>query len=776
MKLIARFVTLSILFLSLSSMRITAYTPSDFIVEFLGQPNPDLIVMMRRPPSSLISHPLFNYDTHTKVSGFNVTDIMNEAFVEEPYIVHLQSTSHEQTLAYLSQLEGDHRILTIEIDVLRKPLMNYNDPGRANQWHLNALSLSEAHNNLVSFDLPFGGLSDIIVAVIDTGLDQQHPEFVNQLWINPNEISNDGIDNDNNGFIDDVNGVNSDTHTHDFEDTDGHGTHVSGVILANTNNDTGIVGIAPNVKLMSIKASRYFPSEGKELLPSSAVYAGLMYAFDHGAHIVNMSFGSSYFLESEESMIRSLSQHMILVAAAGNEGKAMTEQAFFPAAYDGVIGVMAHKQIPNLDGSILSDISNFDDNNHVIRNYDIMAPGQLIFSTYLNQSYAILSGTSMAAPMVVGVAALLLSKLDGFNVYDAPTLSQLLISQNLPALGKIVNGVNYAYPKLNALSTLKINPVINEVLTFNENGEFNFIVFGNYFLPGIQVLIDGNVIHPVIHDSMKQIQFSATVTPQTTINLTLKHPDHTQVTRSFFVVGDVAVSDLVMTPTSLTFLDSTPQNIYVSVIPENATNKSLIFTSLNPNIASVNSNGLVTPITNGTTTIQIQTVDLSLSRLVEVTVSLAQVTLFYRINDGRFPSNSSISAQISGSTTQVDSGSSVAADSNVELNVSVPAGYVVVSWIINGNKLETSDKTKKIVLTLANNNVVVELVRRGDLNNDGNLTTTDLVQLQRLLAGIISNTLERELAGDINESATLTTTDLVQLMRILAGIPLTESE
>ena len=71
---------------------------------------------------------------------------------------------------------------------------------------------------------------------------------------------------------------------------------------------------------------------------------------------------------------------------------------------------------------------------------------------------------------------------------------------------------------------------------------------------------------------------------------------------------------------------------------------------------------------------------------------------------------------------------------------------------------------------------MVELVRRGDLNNDGNLTTTDLVQLQRLLAGIISNTLERELAGDINESATLTTTDLVQLMRILAGIPLTESE
>jgi hypothetical protein len=71
--------------------------------------------------------------------------------------------------------------------------------------------------------------------------------------------------------------------------------------------------------------------------------------------------------------------------------------------------------------------------------------------------------------------------------------------------------------------------------------------------------------------------------------------------------------------------------------------------------------------------------------------------------------------------------------------------------------------------------VVVELVRRGDLNNDGNLSTTDLVQLQRLLAGILNSTLERELAGDVNESATITTTDLVQLMRILAGIPLTEN-
>ena len=152
------------------------------------------------------------------------------------------------------------------------------------------------------------------------------------------------------------------------------------------------------------------------------------------------------------------------------------------------------------------------------------------------------------------------------------------------------------------------------------------------------------------------------------------------------MVGDVAVESIQVNPTSLSFSDSTPKSINVTVLPENATNKSLIFTSLNPNIASVNAEGLVTPITNGTTLIRVQTVDLSLSQTVLVTVALTQVNLSYSVNDERFPSKSSISAQISGSSTLVNSGSRVAAESNVELTVSVPAGYVVVSWNINGTR------------------------------------------------------------------------------------------
>ena len=150
MKLLSRLIPLVIVLLSVSSMSITAYSPSDFVVEFLAQPNPDLIVLMRRPSSQLASHPLFNHSTHTQITGFNELDIINEPFSDEPYIMHLKSSSHEQTLKVLSKLEEDQRILAIEIDALRQPLMTYNDPGRLSQWYINALSLSEAHDNLVS--------------------------------------------------------------------------------------------------------------------------------------------------------------------------------------------------------------------------------------------------------------------------------------------------------------------------------------------------------------------------------------------------------------------------------------------------------------------------------------------------------------------------------------------------------------------------------------------------------------------------------------------------
>ena len=772
MKHWTRSLTLLITFLGLSFSRISATSPSDFVQSFLDQPNPDLIVLMRRPTQLQHTNPLFNLSSHTQIQGFE-SSIINEEFKDEPYILHLQSPTHESTLRALTSLQSDARVLSIEVDELRTPIKTYNDPGRINQWYLNDLSLSAAHDNLELFNLPYGGLSDIVVAVIDTGLSANHPEFNDRLWTNTLEIPNDGIDNDLNGIIDDINGINSDTMTNDFDDKEGHGTHVSGIIGAATNNQLGMVSIAPNVSIMPIKASRFFPSENQELLPSSAIYNGLMYAYQHGAHIVNMSFGSKVYLESEESLMRSLSQHMILVAAAGNNGKAITTEAYYPAAYEGVVGVMAYKQLPNLNGSILANFSNYDNGSDPIRNYDIMAPGQGIYSTHLNQGYANMNGTSMAAPMVSGVFALLLSKLGGFNVYSPQSMVDHLINSNDKALGIVVNSTEYHYPQLNALNSILVNPQIERIQVIDLNdGSYQINVWGDYFLHGLSVMINNTPITSITHDSMKHLSVIVSGIDLDETVLTLLHPDDTQASVTLPSIPDILVSDLIISPTELVFTSTTPQTLQVSVTPNNATDQRVLFTSLDPNIISVNEQGVVTPIRNGNTLIQVRSNDGNVTKTIGVSVELPQVNVNYTINDDRFPDKGTISAFISDSNTFIPTGSQVATDSNVIFRVELPTRYVVLAWIINGQRVETREQIRSVTLSQSNNTIVVEVIRRGDLNNDGQMTTTDLVQLQRLLAGILPTSLERELAGDVNESGTLTSTDLVQLMRLLAGIPI----
>lgn len=772
MKHWTRSLTLLITFLGLSFSRISATSPSDFVQSFLDQPNPDLIVLMRRPTQLQHTNPLFNLSSHTQIQGFE-SSIINEEFKDEPYILHLQSPTHESTLRALTSLQSDARVLSIEVDELRTPIKTYNDPGRINQWYLNDLSLSAAHDNLELFNLPYGGLSDIVVAVIDTGLSANHPEFNDRLWTNTLEIPNDGIDNDLNGIIDDINGINSDTMTNDFDDKEGHGTHVSGIIGAATNNQLGMVSIAPNVSIMSIKASRFFPSENQELLPSSAIYNGLMYAYQHGAHIVNMSFGSKVYLESEESLMRSLSQHMILVAAAGNNGKAITTEAYYPAAYDGVVGVMAYKQLPNLNGSILANFSNYDNGSDPIQNYDIMAPGQGIYSTHLNQGFANMNGTSMAAPMVSGVFALLLSKLGGFNVYSPQSMVDHLINSNDKALGIVVNSTEYHYPKLNALSSILVSPQIERIQVIDLNdGSYQINVWGDYFLQGLSVLINTTPITSITHDSMKHVSIIVSGIDLDETVLTLLHPDDTQMSVTLPSTPDILVSDLIISPTELVFTNTTPQTLQVSVTPNNATDQKVLFTSLDPNIISVNEQGVVTPIRNGNTLIQIRSNDGNITKTIDVRVELPLVNLNFRVNDDRFPDKGLINATMSDSNILITSGSQVATNSTIIFSVELPTRYVIIAWIINGQRVETRDRNRSVTLNQSNNTIVVEVIRRGDLNNDGQMTTTDLVQLQRLLAGILPTSLERELAGDVNESGTLTSTDLVQLMRLLAGIPI----
>lgn len=242
----------------------------------------------------------------------------------------------------------------------------------------------------------------VTVAIIDTGVDISHPELQNSIWVNENEIPGDGIDNDNNGYVDDINGWNfyADSNCVFEGAEDDHGTHGAGTIAAAWDGQ-GIAGIADSryVKIMVLKVLG--SQEGKGV--SSGVKKAIRYAQDNGAQICNLSMGTMTYDGELESMIRDSS--MLFIISAGNGdgagmGYSIDDLPLYPASYssDNIISV----------GSLLFDGTMDMSSNYGSVSVDIAAPGMFILSS-VTGGYAFMSGTSMAAPMVTGAAALIYS-------------------------------------------------------------------------------------------------------------------------------------------------------------------------------------------------------------------------------------------------------------------------------------------------------------------------------------------------------------------------------
>ena len=274
-----------------------------------------------------------------------------------------------------------------------------NDPNYTEQWNLNLLNMPQAWQ--IEHGKP-----QVTVAVVDSGIATQHPEFRLQLWENVGEIPQNGIDDDGNGYVDDRNGWDfSDAPTllgsgdwterdNDPEDEGGHGTHVSGIIAAEANNGIGIAGIARNCRLMPIRAS--FKFGGGTYIQNDDAAAAIVYAADSGASVINMSWGDTVraFI-IEDAIEYAYNRGCVLVGAAGNSA---VSGSYYPAALKTVISVAGlGRERQMYDGS------NFG------ATIDIAAPAEEILSTALNGEYRKRSGTSMAAAHVSGVAALVLS-------------------------------------------------------------------------------------------------------------------------------------------------------------------------------------------------------------------------------------------------------------------------------------------------------------------------------------------------------------------------------
>ena len=278
------------------------------------------------------------------------------------------------------------------------------------QWYLRSGNLQKSWDLLRTRGIAAGGDSSVVVAVIDTGVDYTHEDLKDNIWVNTKEIPGNGIDDDGNGCIDDVYGVDLETGRDSGMDDNGHGTHVAGIIAA-ANNHIGVVGLAYNVKLMPIKAGM-----ASGFFNQSQIAKGILYAYNNGADVINMSFGGSASTIAVQDALETAYTRCVLVAAAGNdgmpnEGRPITAPTY-PAALSYVMGVMS----VDIRG-VESGFTNYDVAAYSSVEYEVYAPGSQILSTIPGNRYATWSGTSMAAPYVSAMAALLRSAYPDTNTY-----------------------------------------------------------------------------------------------------------------------------------------------------------------------------------------------------------------------------------------------------------------------------------------------------------------------------------------------------------------------
>jgi len=276
----------------------------------------------------------------------------------------------------------------------------FNDPHVSRQWTLNDSEVNGISVKRTFFNRRSNPQEEIIVAVVDTGVDYNHPDL--PMWTNEDEIPNNGIDDDNNGYIDDIYGINTlvrDSNgnaTMNVMDAHSHGTHVSGSIGAIQNNGIGIAGIASKVKIMAI---RTVPNRSDET--DVDVIEAFIYAAKNGAKIINCSFGKSHneggMAVSEAIEFIGKEYGVLVVAAAGNSSRNIDQYLSYPASFE------------NSNLLVVASTSKYGSmsyfSNYGLKNVDVATPGSGIYSTTPRGNYSNMSGTSMASPNTAGVAA-----------------------------------------------------------------------------------------------------------------------------------------------------------------------------------------------------------------------------------------------------------------------------------------------------------------------------------------------------------------------------------
>jgi len=377
----------------------------------------------------------------------------------------------ERSIAHYQQLPG---VKAVERDFKVRKMLTPNDPQFSQQWHLQA---GFGINVQPAWDISTGD-EQLVVAVIDTGMDYNHPELSGNIWQNSGEIAGDGIDNDGNGYIDDIRGINPADGNVDPMDEDGHGTQIGSIIAAQTDNNLGIAAINWQLQLLPC---RFMDVNGDGFV-SDAIEC-LDYILDlklnRGVNIVatNNSWGAPIF---SQALYNAIAAHnaadILFIASAGNSN---TSARFYPAGYDlpNVISVSAHNQ----QGSRASFANFGRDWVH------LSAPGVNVLSADLDSGISLVSGTSVAAPVVSGVAALLKAAETSLTmkqvrarllVSGAPAADSVLAEQT--KTGRLLlasgSGQSGAFNCANAVLQRRVKPVTSSLfLATNETVDIKLL-------------------------------------------------------------------------------------------------------------------------------------------------------------------------------------------------------------------------------------------------------------------------------------------------------------
>lgn len=404
----------------------------------------------------------------------------------------------------LATYQASNLVKFAELDILGSIQLTPNDTNYNQMFALNNTGQTGGTAD-ADMDAPEAwdlatGTGSVVVADLDTGTQLDHPDLIQNIWVNPGEIAGNAVDDDNNGFVDDINGWDFVNNDNDPSDDNGHGTHTAGTIGARGNNGQGVTGVIWNTKIMTLKVF----NAGGGGAQSNAI-AALNYAVAKGVKVSNNSyqFGTAFSNAFFTAISNARTQGHIFVAAAGNFAQDNDVVLLKPASYDldNIISVAATTHT--------DDLASFS--SYGATTVDIGAPGENILSTVMGSGYGLNSGTSMATPQVAGAVALVKDRFPGLTYDDVITKIYNAVDL-IPSMTTKVktNG------RLNLFKALQtpVAPVANNdnnpaiyttnedtVLTVNALGVLSNDVYG--FPPDIEIVsgplngtLTGGIVNP----------------------------------------------------------------------------------------------------------------------------------------------------------------------------------------------------------------------------------------------------------------------------------------